>query len=153
MNAIADQRTLRLARVFDAPCERVFAAWTDPGQFMQWMCPRDAGLDECVLDVRPGGAWRVKGYTPTRRFATSGVYLEVRRPELLAFTWAHHESDDWSTPRGHETVVRVEFHALGSKTELVLTHGPFADMPSFTNHEQGWKGSLDKLVVFLGRQP
>jgi uncharacterized protein YndB with AHSA1/START domain len=115
------------------------------------MCPPGCGLDMCELDVRPGGTWRAKGYNEKRgRFATSGVYLTVKRPELLVFTWAHHGSEDYSTPRGHETTVRVEFRALGDKTELTLTHGPFADTPSFTSHNEGWKGTFDKLTTWLG---
>jgi len=149
MDTLIDTRTLRLVRVFDAPRERVFAAWTEAEQFMQWLCPPDVGLDVCELDVRPGGAWRAKGFTPTGRFAKSGVYLEVKRPELLVFTWAHHTSEDWATPRGHETTVRVEFRAVGSKTELTLSQGPFIDTPSFSAHHTGWQGSFDKLSVFL----
>ena len=145
-----DARTLKLVRVFDAPRERVFAAWTDPGQFMMWMCPPECGLDRCELDARPGGAWRVTGFNEKReRFASSGKYLEVRRPERLVFTWAHHEMDDWSTPRGHETTVRVELRALGQRTELTVTHGPFADDRSRARHEEGWKGSFGKLDGFL----
>jgi len=150
MDSIVQQDTLRLVRVFDAARERVFAAWTRPEQFVQWMCPPDFGLDVCELDVRPGGAWRAQGYTPTGRFAKSGVYLEVRPPELLVFTWAHHATEDWATPRGHETTVRVEFRALGGKTELTLTQGPFIDTPSFGGHHTGWLGSFDKLSAFLG---
>lgn len=147
-----DNRTLRLVRVFDAPRERVFAAWTDPGQFMQWMCPRDCGLDRCELDARPGGAWRVAGYNEKReRFASSGKYLEISRPERLVFTWAHHQTDDWFAPRGHETTVRVELRALGQRTELTLIHGPFADGQSRARHEEGWKGSFEKFAVFLRR--
>jgi uncharacterized protein YndB with AHSA1/START domain len=150
MDTMIDTRTLRLSRVFDAPCERVFAAWTEPEQFMQWMCPPGFGLDVCELDVRPGGAWLAKGYKPGgERFAKSGVYLEVKRPELLVFTWAHHQIEDWVSPRGHETTVRVEFRALGNKTELVLTQGPFSDTPSFDGHNSGWLGSFDKLAAFL----
>ena len=151
MDTLIDTRTLRLTRVFAAPRERVFAAWTDPAQFTQWMCPPGFGLDVCELDARPGGAWRVKGYKPSgERFAKSGVYVEVRRPELLAFTWAHHEVEDWTSPRGHETTVRVEFRALGQKTELVLTQGPFIDTPNFVGHNEGWKGSFDKLAALIG---
>jgi uncharacterized protein YndB with AHSA1/START domain len=151
MDTVLATNTLRLARLFDASRERVFAAWTEPEQFMQWMCPPGFGLDVCELDVRPGGAWRVKGYKPSgERFAKSGVYAEVKRPELLSFTWAHHTIEDWSSPRGHETTVRVEFRALGKKTELVLTQGPFIDTPSFTGHTEGWNGSFDTLAAFIG---
>jgi uncharacterized protein YndB with AHSA1/START domain len=151
MDTMIDTRTLRLTRVFDAPRERVFAAWTDAQQFTQWMCPPGFGLDVCDLDVRPGGVWRVKGYKPAgERFAKSGVYVEVKRPELLAFTWAHHDIEDWTSPRGHETTVRVEFRALGKKTEITLTQGAFMDAPNFNGHTQGWEMSFDKLAAFCG---
>ncbi len=151
MAAVLDANTLRLVRVFDAPRERVFDAWTDETQFIQWMCPPGVTLDEARLDVRPGGAWRVRGHHPGRTFATSGRYLEVVRPERLVFTWAHHERADYDTPRGHETTVRLEFRALGDKTELTLIQGPFADAPSRQNHDEGWTGSFDKLEGFLRR--
>ena len=151
MDTMIDNRTLRLVRIFDAPRERVFAAWTDPDQFVQWMCPPGFGLDECILDVRKGGAWRVHGYKPGGEcFAKSGVYVEVSRPELLAFTWGHHAEDDYGSPRGHETTVRVEFRAIGNKTEITLIQGPFVDAPDSNGHTTGWQGCFDKLSAFLG---
>jgi uncharacterized protein YndB with AHSA1/START domain len=151
MDTMIDTRTLRLVRVFDAPRERVFAAWTDPDQFVQWMCPPGFGLDECTLDARKGGAWRAHGYKPGGEFfAKSGVYVEVKRPELLVFTWAHHAEDDYASPRGHETTVRVEFRAVGDGTELTLVQGPFIDAPNFNGHNAGWQGCFDELAAFLG---
>jgi len=153
MDTMIDTRTLRLVRTFNAPRERVFAAWTDPDQFAQWMCPPGFGLDECTLDVRKGGAWRAHGYKPGgEHFAKSGVYVEVKRPELLVFTWAHHAEDNYVSPRGHETTVRVEFRAVGNKTELTLVQGPFIDTPNFNGHNAGWLGSFDKLDSFLHTQ-
>jgi uncharacterized protein YndB with AHSA1/START domain len=149
--AVLDDRTLRLVRVFDAPRERVFDAWADEAQFIQWMCPPGVVVDEASLDVRPGGSWRVRGHRPDRTFATSGRYVEVKRPERLVFTWAHHSSADFDAPRGHETTVRLEFRPVGSRTELTLIHGPFADMPSRQDHNDGWSGSFDKLETFLRR--
>jgi len=146
-----DARTLRLVHVFDAPRERVFAAWTEAEQFMQWMCPPGVGLDQCELDLREGGAWHAQGNMPGGRFALSGVYLEVKRPELLVFTWAHHAEDNYVSPRGHETTVRVEFRSVGNKTEITLTHGPFPDAPSFEDHNKGWNGSFDKLTTYFRR--
>ena len=151
MDTVIDSNTLRLVRVFDAPRERVFDAWADETQFIQWMCPPGVMLDEARLDVRPGGAWHARGHRPDRTFATSGRYLEVKRPERLVFTWAHHEGGDFDAPRGHETTVRLEFRAIGNKTELTLIHGSFADTPNRQAHNDGWSGSFDKLETFLRR--
>ena len=63
MDTIISTNTLRLVRVFDAPRERVFDAWTNADQFKAWMCPPGAGLDRCELDVRPGGAWLATAIT------------------------------------------------------------------------------------------
>ena len=153
MDSIIDSRTLRLVHVFNAPIERVFAAWTDPEQFVQWMCPPGFGLDHCELDARTGGVWRVHGYKPDgSHFAKSGVYREVRQPERLVFTWAHHADDTFASLRGHETTVELTFRAIGNTTELTLVHGPFVDLPNFSGHNEGWKGCFDKLDAFLGER-
>ena len=150
--SVLDDRTLRLSRMLDAPRERVFAAWAEQERFRQWMCPPGVTIEQCDIDVRPGGAWRIKGLDENGRvFASSGKYLEVERPERLALTWAHHADGDYANPRGHETTVRIEFRTVGSKTELTLIHGPFADAPSTERHREGWTGSFDKLESFLGR--
>jgi uncharacterized protein YndB with AHSA1/START domain len=150
MSAVLDDHTLKITRIFDATPERMFDAWAKQDLFVQWMCPPGVIIDECVIDVRPGGAWRIKGRS-NRVFASSGKYVEVKRPERLVFTWAHHENGDFAQPRGHETTVRIGLRAVGKKTELILIHGPFVDAPSLENHNQGWSGSFDKLEAFLGR--
>ncbi len=153
MDTIIDTRTLRLVHVFKAPIDRVFAAWTDPEQFKQWMCPPGFGLDRCELDPRTGGVWRVHGYKPDgSAFAKSGVYREVKRPERLVFTWGHHADDCFASQRGHETTVELTFRAIGDTTELTLVHGPFVDLPTFSGHTEGWKGSFDKLDAFLSER-
>lgn len=152
MTTVADTRTLRLTRIFDAARERVFDAWTVEERFIQWMCPPGVTVQECVMDVRPGGSWRIRGLNRSGKvFATSGVYVEIDRPVRLVFTWAHHTDGDYAMPRGHETTVRIEFRAVGNKTELTLLHGPFADDPGTEAHREGWTGSFDKLGGFLGR--
>lgn len=150
MDTLIDTRTVRLTRVFDAPRERVFDAWTVPEQFIAWMCPPGFGLDRAELDVRTGGTWRAHGYKPDgTHFAKGGVYLEVKRPERLVFTWAHHADDSYASPRGHETTVEITFRAIGNKTELTLVQGTFVDAPNFNGHNEGWKGSFDKLAAWL----
>ncbi len=151
-DATLDTNMLRLSRIFDAPRERVFDAWARQDQFVQWMCPPGVTITLCEIDVRVGGAWRIAGRNEGGKvFASSGKYIEVKRPERLVFTWAHHADGDFAKPRGHESTVRIELRALTAKTELILLHGPFPDAPSFGNHKSGWEGSFDKLVAFLGR--
>ncbi|HZQ01960.1 MAG TPA: SRPBCC domain-containing protein [Reyranella sp.] len=145
-----DTSTLRLTRIFDATRERVFDAWTKRDQFIQWMCPPGVTITLMEIDVHAGGAWRIEGRADGGRiFSSSGRYVEVKRPERLVFTWAHHKDGDFTKPRGHETTVRIELRALGNKTELTLIHGTFVD--GFAEHKRGWEGSFDKLVTFLGR--
>jgi uncharacterized protein YndB with AHSA1/START domain len=150
MNAALDPNTLHLTRIFDAPRERVFDAWTKRDHFIQWMCPSGVTITVMEIDVRVGGAWRVDGKNESGRvFASSGKYVEVKRPERLVFTWAHHADGNFANVRGHETTVRIELRAVGNKTELTLIHGAFTD--GYTQHKAGWEGSFDKLATFLGR--
>ena len=152
MAAVIDQDTLRLVRVFNAPRDRVFDAWVREDQFIQWMCPPTVHVDEVRLDARPGGAWHLRGRKPSGAgFASSGKYVEVKRPERLVFTWAHHATGDYASARGHETTVRLELRPLGDKTELTLIHGPFDSVPNVKAHNEGWTGSFDKLEAYLRR--
>lgn len=149
-DASLDTNTLRLTRLFDASRERVFDAWTSRDHFIQWMCPPGVDITLMEIDVRPGGPWRIAGRGQSGHvFASSGKYVEVKRPERLVFTWAHHKDGDYANPRGHETTVRIELRALGGKTELTLIHGAFVD--GYAEHQKGWTGSLDKLEIFLRR--
>jgi uncharacterized protein YndB with AHSA1/START domain len=150
-DASLDTNTLHMSRIFDATRERVFDAWARQDHFVQWMCPPGVTITLCEIDVRPGGAWRIGGRRDDsgRVFASSGKYIEVKRPERLSFTWAHHADGDFAKPRGHETTVRLEFRALGNKTEMTLIHGAFTD--GYAEHNKGWTGSFDKLVSFLAR--
>jgi glutathione S-transferase len=152
MDTMIDTRTLRVVRTFDAPPERVFEAWTNADQFKAWMCPPGAGLDRCELDARPGGKWMAEGYRPDGgRFAKAGVYREVKRPEKLVFTWPYQPEGGCTSGDGQETTVEVTFRAIGNKTEVTLVHGPFGDPAGFNGHNEGWKGTFDKLGGFLAK--
>ena len=84
-DASFDANTLHRSRVFDATRERVFDAWVKQDHFVQWMCPPGVEITLCEIDVRPGGAWRIAGrHGVGRVFASSGKYVEVKRPERLS---------------------------------------------------------------------
>ena len=52
--ATASDREIVLSRVFDAPRELVWKAWTEPEHFMRWWGPRFMTMVSCEMDFRPG---------------------------------------------------------------------------------------------------
>jgi uncharacterized protein YndB with AHSA1/START domain len=51
-------REIITSRVYDAPRELVFKAWTDPKHIARWWGPNGFTTTIHEMDVRPGGAWR-----------------------------------------------------------------------------------------------
>lgn len=76
-----------ITRVFEAPRERVFEAWTTPEDFAAWYgADAEVPLDRVSMDVRPGGAWSLVIVVPGTEMPFHGVYREVIAPERLVFT-------------------------------------------------------------------
>jgi uncharacterized protein YndB with AHSA1/START domain len=150
MDAVVDDLTLRLVRTFDASPERLFDAWTDQDQFAVWFGPAGVTTVFCELDARVGGAWRLLGRNTERTFAVSGKYLEVKRPERLAFTFGWHDKGDHALSRDPETTVTLDFKSVaGGKTQMTMVQGRFPDQTGAANHNRGWDGSFTKLDALL----
>jgi uncharacterized protein YndB with AHSA1/START domain len=143
---------LELSRVFDAPRELVFQAWTDVNQFKQWFgaaACEGSSLQSAKVDARVGGKYRIQvRHADGEFFTTVGIYREVKPPERLVFTWAFEKDgsgEEFGEVEPPEMLVTLEFHARGKQTELILTHEKFASTESRDRHEQGWTRCLDSL--------
>lgn len=139
-------RVLHLVRHYPHPRERVFAAWTEPAQLVQWWGPEGVHIAHCEMDVRVDGSWETTMRSEDGgEFLVSGRYVEITPPERLVITWA------WTTDgeRGHETTVTVEFNERPDGTGLVLTQTLFATNESRDLHNEGWSSSLDRLGEHL----
>lgn len=76
-----------ITRVFDAPRELVFQAWTDPKQLASWWGPRGFTCPRCEIDVRPGGLIRIDMRAPNGTiYPMCGVYLEIIEPARITYT-------------------------------------------------------------------
>src|SRR5579863_9006416 len=134
---------LVLRRTFDAPRERLFEAWTTPAIAREFLGPGDVKVEEIAMDPRVGGAYRIAFRRPDGELMVArGIYRELRAPERIVCTWAWDE-DDAALER--ETMLTIEFHERGGKTELVLTHERFRDSEQRDNHEHGWTAILDRF--------
>jgi uncharacterized protein YndB with AHSA1/START domain len=136
-----------LTREFEAPRDRVFAAWTDVRQASRWWAPKDFAPLSCHMDLRPGGSWWRRLQAPDGRVITKhGVYREIVRPERLVFTYITENASGVIDP---ETLVTVTFDDLGGRTRLTLKHTAFETEATRDDHQGGWNGALDRFTAFM----
>jgi uncharacterized protein YndB with AHSA1/START domain len=141
----ADQQVV-ITRVFDAPRDLVFRAWTDPGHVAKWFGPQgfDIPRDSVVIDLRVGGRFELRMVNSQMGFDTRLVYeiVELVEPELLVLR--HEPKPEMGIPDA--TVTRVELHDENGKTRMVLTDGPYVE----SGHaESGWSQAFDKLAALV----
>lgn len=127
MASRSDGNEIRLTRVYDAPVQAVWDAWTVPEQAARWWGPRGFTITTHSKDLRPGGTWR---YTlaeyledtatgrPTfvinRTFEAprARVFEAWTRPELLA---------RWLPPAGSSMRFLRADLAVGKSTPFAIT--------------------------------
>lgn len=153
---------LKITRVFDAPRELVWKAWTDPAMAKHWMGPRGFEATEFVTPAEPGGRWHLTmvGHRPgTEHVVTlrqSGVTKESRPPELLVYTfaWEDRSKVGLSESPFKENIVTVRFEEQGDKTVMHFTQAPFATESERDGHTGGWNSAFDRFADFmLAEQP
>jgi uncharacterized protein YndB with AHSA1/START domain len=84
---LPSDREIVITRVFDAPPDLVFKAWTTPELVRRWWGHESSPLVVCDIDLRPGGGWRYVTREPDgTSLAWHGTYLEVDAPERLVST-------------------------------------------------------------------
>jgi uncharacterized protein YndB with AHSA1/START domain len=83
--ATAD-REIVISRVFDAPRDLVWQAWTDPKQVVRWWGPNGFTMTIEAMDVRPGGVWKHVMHGPDgTNYPNESVFEEVVSPERIVF--------------------------------------------------------------------
>jgi uncharacterized protein YndB with AHSA1/START domain len=143
----AMERELVIERVFDAPRELVFQAWTDPKHMPRWWGPKHFTNRVEQMDVRPGGSWRIIMCAPDgAEHPSQGVYREVVPPERLVFTNTAVDKDGKVIIDGFTTVT---FADQDGKTKLTLETRGVAKVDYAANYlkgmEAGWTQSLERL--------
>jgi uncharacterized protein YndB with AHSA1/START domain len=146
---------LVMTRVFDAPRELVYRAFTDPDQLSEWFGPVGYSVprESVDIDLRVGGHQRFEmvpddpASPPAGK--VDGVFDEVIENELLV---GHEDLTEqmaalFGAPR---LTLRLEFHDEDGKTRLVLRQGPYSQEMS-GNAREGWGSSFGKLDDLLAK--
>jgi uncharacterized protein YndB with AHSA1/START domain len=107
-------REIILTRVYDAPRERVFEAWTKPEHLSRWWAPNGFTLVTESMDVRPGGTWKyVMKHAEYGASDNLNTYTEVVRPARLVYSYG-------TSAQGDQFQVTVTFEEQGGKTRLTM---------------------------------
>lgn len=139
-SSATSDREITATRVFEAPRELVFDAWTDPKHIAQWWGPKGFTNTIHTMDVRPGGVWDFIMHGPDGvDYKNKVIYREVVRPERLTY-------DHVSGPLFHVTVT---FEAQGEKTQVTMTM--LFDSAKLRNQAAEKYGAVEGLNQNLGR--
>jgi uncharacterized protein YndB with AHSA1/START domain len=149
----AANRELVITRVFDAPRDIVFKAWTDPQRVKRWWGPKGFTNPVCEVDPRPGGAIRIHMRAPDGAVhPMTGVFQEIVEPERLTFTSS--ALDEKGAPL-FEVLTTITLSEEGGKTKMTLrasvTMATPAGAPHLAGMEQGWSQTLDRLAQEVAR--
>lgn len=150
-----------LTRVFDAPRDVVFRAWTKAEHLAHWWGPKGFTTPFCTVDLRPGGEFRYCMRSPEgQEFWGKGVYREIVEPERLVY------SDSFTDEQGNvvdathygmsgelptESLVTVTFAEDGGVTKVTLRHQVPAAVPQRSGMQQGWSEMLARLAEEVTR--
>jgi uncharacterized protein YndB with AHSA1/START domain len=143
-----DPRAIITTRVFDAPRELVWSAWTDPNHLAQWWGPNGFTTTTSAYDLRPGGTWRFVMHGPDGRdYQNLVTFDEIVKPERLVYR----HGDDVEPVQFRTTVT---FEDLGGKTRLTLrAQFPTADARDRVVNEygaaEGAVQTIERLANYL----
>jgi uncharacterized protein YndB with AHSA1/START domain len=93
-NTVSETERMVVTRVFDAPRELVWKAWTDPQYVMQWWGPKGFTALVCKMDFRVGGKFLYCTRTPDgQEFWHSGEYHEIVPHEKIVSSMYFSDSE------------------------------------------------------------
>jgi uncharacterized protein YndB with AHSA1/START domain len=153
---IKNKEEITITRVYDAPRELVWKAWTEPEQFKRWWGPKAFTAPVSKIDLRVGGKYLSCMRGPDGKdYWSTGVYREIVPNERIVVTDSFSDEKGNIVPASHygmagdwplELLVTVTFEELGDKTKMILRHEgiPSGLMRELT--ETGWSESFDKLA-------
>jgi uncharacterized protein YndB with AHSA1/START domain len=134
-------REFTITRVFDAPRDLVWKAWTDPEHVARWFGPRAITTPASTIrmDVRPGGTFELTMVSDDdgTEYPSGGTFLEVEEPKRLV--WRDRDID---------LTVTITFADLGDRTEMTCH---VAGKTGGAEAYDGWSTMFDKLAESLAR--
>jgi uncharacterized protein YndB with AHSA1/START domain len=156
-----EEEGLVIERVFDAPRELVWRAWTEPERLMRWYGPKSMSLQACEIDFRVDGRYLYGMRSPEGyEYWTAGVYREIVPLERWVATESLADADGNLVPPAHYgmpddaptemTVIVMLEDVDGGKTKLTLRHiAAWPNDAMAAGAAGGWNEAFDKLEALF----
>ena len=162
----AEPYALVIERIFDAPRELVWKAWTEPARLAQWWGPKGFDMQVARMDFRPGGVFHYSMRSPAgQELWGKFVYREIVAPERLVFinSFADEQGNVQRNPMSPtwplEILNVLTLAEDAGRTTLTIRGGPHSateiERQTFAgaqaNVQSGFKGTLDQLADHLAK--
>jgi uncharacterized protein YndB with AHSA1/START domain len=159
-NAVDETERMVVTRVFDAPRELVWKAWTDPKYVMQWWGPKDFTAPFCRIDFRVGGKFLCCMKGPDgQEFWSGGEYHEIVPHEKIVYSMYFADAQGNKVEAEHYGIEHeaiedandaVIFEDLGDgRTKLTLIGNESMESAKNSGQAEGWRQILDKIAAVI----
>ena len=169
MTATVTQKEFVISRVFDAPRELVWKAWTEAERLALWWGPKGSKIRVIKLDVRPGGIFHyAMQFKPGHDIFGRFIYREIVAPERIVFVNSFSDAEGGITRAPFpqlggtwplEVLNNMTLTEQAGRTTLSLRGSPinatdeeyktFTSM--FDSMRQGFGGTFDQLTEYLAK--
>lgn len=151
MTAKNRSNEIRIIRIYDAPLQAVWDAWTDPAQVAQWWGPRGFSLTTHSKDLRPGGHWHYTMHDPDGTdYPNKTIYHEVEERAKLVYD---HGGNDDRPPLFRVTAL---FSETGGRTKIEMSMTlPTPEAAEETRKfikKAGGHATWDRLAEYLEKE-
>lgn len=159
------ENELVITRIFDAPRELVWKAWTDHDQVKRWHGPRMFTCPSAKIDFRVGGKYLfcMRSDSGPEQWQegiwSTGIYKEIVPLEKIVCTDCFADENGNVVPATHydmegdfplEMLVTVTFEDYkDNKTKMTMRHRGIPAGEHSEGADQGWNESFDKLAEHL----
>jgi uncharacterized protein YndB with AHSA1/START domain len=162
-NTVSETERMVVTRVFDAPRELVWKAWTEPKYVMQWWGPKGFTAPFCQIDFRVGGKFLCCMRAPDgKEFWNGGEYHEIVLHEKIVYSMHFSDAEGNKVEPAHYGIKQHEaiddvhdvitFEDLGNgRTKLTLIGNESMESAKNSGEVEGWNQILDKVAAIVAR--
>lgn len=155
-----------ISRLFTAPPQKVWRAWTDKAELQRWFGPAGMTMPVCNIDLRTGGVCHYCLRTADgHEMWGKWIFRQIVEPKSLILiqsfsdaqgnVTAHPMSPTWPretwsetafSPRDGGTLMEIRWTAINATETEHATFDAAHD-----GMRQGWGGTLDRLAEHLAK--